>query len=425
MPTRTPRIPDAALGKIPGKALYRMATAGAEIIIGGEHPTLVLPEVRASKWGGECWLKVSHADAIEIDKADKAAKAAKKSLKASEKASLRTEKGKPALDIPTPGKGRRHEIREGSLKWDVVYEDASALPADGIERFQLDFPDGLTWHYQPELTPDEIAEGCERPENVVGSYAGYWSQSGRYIDRNGEEIANYETGKFAHLYRPEMVDAAGNRCWAEQELVGNELRITLPAEWMTTATYPVTLDPTFGYESIGATLFPSGSMRGVSHVLPVNATINSITAYHHVTAAQEGNVNAAIYDRATAGLLAHVGATPCASVDALSTGVSGWGALTFASPPELVAGEYGLVFLWATTTSGRRGCYDAVSCYRYSLVSNSTTPPNPWSGTAETANFLASLYATYTESSGLTAPTLTAPANMATGVALRPTFTWS
>lgn len=61
MATRTPRIPDAALAKIPGKARYRMATAGAEVVIGGDHPTLVLPEARASKWGGECWLRVRHA----------------------------------------------------------------------------------------------------------------------------------------------------------------------------------------------------------------------------------------------------------------------------------------------------------------------------------------------------------------------------
>jgi len=399
MPTRTPRIPDADLARIPGKALYRMASAGAEIVIGGDHATLTLPEARAAKWGGECWLRVRHADADEIDKADKTAKAAGKELKAAEKASIRTEKGKPVLDIPVPGKRRLHEIREGSLKWDVIYDDPSALPADGIERFQLEFPDGLTWHYQPALTAEEIAEGAERPDNVVGSYAGYWNQAGRYLDKNGEEIANYETGKFAHLYRPEMVDAAGNRCWAEQELVGNELRVTLPAEWMAAAVYPVRLDPTFGYESVGSTLFASGSMRGTAHTLPVAATINSMTVYHQVTAAQSGNVNAAIYEKATAALLSQAGPVGCSTVQPLAEGVSGWGTIPW---PELslAAGDYVLVFLWGVTSTDRRGRYDAVSCWRYSLVSAATTPPDPWSGTAETAAFLLSAYATYTESGG-------------------------
>ncbi|MGE4334525.1 MAG: hypothetical protein AB7E55_00935 [Pigmentiphaga sp.] len=399
MPTRTPRIPDAALARIPGKAQYRLATQGAEVVVGGDHPSLVLPEAHASKWGGECWLRVRHADADDIDRADKASKASGKALKAAEKASLRTEKGKPVLDIPTPGKGRRHEIREGSLKWDVVYDSPAALPADGIERFQLEFPAGLTWHYQPELTPEEIAEGAERPENVVGSYAGYFDKAGRYLDKNGEEIANYETGKFAHLYRPEMVDASGNRCWADQVLVGNRLQVTLPVEWMATAVYPVRLDPTFGYASAGASTVISGNVRGSEYALSVSGNVSSITAYWTSQASQTGSINYAIYDSSN-DLVDHVGSTDISTLSWLSSAHSALYTISFGSQVALTSGNYSLVAFAGVTTNGRCLSYDSVSSKRYYLGSSSTTPPDPFNGTFGTAYFRYSIYATYEESGG-------------------------
>lgn len=417
MPTRTPRIPDAALARIPGKAQYRVATQGAVVVVGGDHPTLVLPEAHASKWGGECWLRVRHADADEIDRADKAAKAQGKALKTAEKASLRSEKGKPVLDIPPPGKGRRHEIREGSLKWDVVYEDASALPADGIERFQLEFPAGLTWYYQPELTAEEITEGCERPENVVGSYAGYFDRSGRILDKDGEEIANYETGKFAHLYRPEMIDAAGNRCWAVQELVGSELRITLPAEWMATAVYPVRLDPTFGYDSNGgssASLSPGTLRANINGQAEFNGSVSKITAwltYFNL------NANGVVGARATCGIYDVSGSVPTslitngATAETVSSvnigGASAQFDFNFSASPSITADtDYALAIHSVNTsgsvtgyikydTAGGSGLWSVAVTYTAGSLPSSFPSVSPSSSTSRY-----SIYATYEESGG-------------------------
>lgn len=408
MATRTPKIPDAALSRVPGQALYRMASQGAEIVIGGDHPSLVLPDAWASKWGGECWLRVRHADAL--------------AMKASDRARERSENGKRVLELPVSAKKRRHEIREGSLKWDVIYEDSSALPADGIERFQLEFPAGLTWHYQPPLTAEEIAEGAERPENVVGSYAGYWSQSGRYLDRNGEEIANYETGKFAHLYRPEMADAAGNRCWAEQELVGNELRITLPAEWMASAVYPVRLDPTFGYETIGGS--------------NVNTSGNIVRAHGPFVPSTSGSVQShSIYASSTSlqmGMYSNSGSLPGSLLHYTDKG-------SFAGTAEwktidVLSGNFDVVagtpYWFGFNHSGGSLYYDSTSGtsqqnQTYSLSNNPSLIDPFGTPSSQQASRRNSRYATYTESGGLAAPTLTAPANTATGVALRPNFTWS
>lgn len=409
MPTRTPRIPDAALAKIPGKALYRMATAGAEVVIGGDHPTLVLPEARASKWGGECWLKVSHADAVEIDKADKAAKAAKKSLKASEKASLRTEKGKPILDIPAPAKKRRHEIREGSLKWDVVYEDASALPADGIERFQLEFPSGLEWHYQPPLTVEEIAEGCERPEEMVGGYVAYWAQCGRYLAGSGEEVANYETGRFGDIKAPLWVDAAGKTLRWTQELVGSELRCFLPTEWLATAAYPVRLDPTFGFSSFGASNLGVYSTRALAFAVPQPAfsgTVGKITIGATYLGSNYGTKGkAAVYAKSTwpSTLL---GQTPEWTAARTGDGTAVWHDLPYSSGPTISAStNYYLGLFLSDSTPALTGYlrYDSTANVNYQDVnSNYDTSPNfpsPYpsnAGTAIAGN--PSIYATYEES---------------------------
>lgn len=411
MPTRTPRIPDAALAKIPGKALYRMATAGAEVVIGGDHPTLALPEARASKWGGKCWLRVRHADAEEIDRANKAAQAQGKALKAAEKASLRAEKGKPVLDIPTTGKGRRHEIREGSLKWDVVYDSPAALPADGIERFQLEFPEGLTWHYQPALTAEEIAEGHERPEEMVGGYVAYWAQCGRYLDESGEEVANYETGRFGDIKAPLWVDAAGKTLRWTQELVGSELRCYLPTEWLATAVYPVRLDPEFGFNSFGASSFAVYSTRAYAFSVPqpeFSGTVSKITIGATYLGSNYGSKGkAAVYAKgATVAASTLLGQTPEWTAAVTGGGSQAWHDLPYTSGPEISAStDYllGLFLTDATPTVTGYLKYDSASNSNYYAIADYNTDPNfpgPYgSGSAATSGYM-SIYATYEESGG-------------------------
>jgi hypothetical protein len=53
------------------------------------------------------------------------------------------------------------------------------------------------------------------------------------------------------LHRPEIIDARSRRCWGELSIVGNELRITIPANWLSEAKYPVVVDPTVGTTSVG------------------------------------------------------------------------------------------------------------------------------------------------------------------------------
>jgi len=87
-----------------------------------------------------------------------------------------------------------------------------------------------------------------RPENVVGSYAVYYKggKSGDYTALGGK---NYRAGKAFHIYRPQIIDAQGNKVWATMNVdtANNKLTVTIPQDFLDSAVYPVTIDPTFGY----------------------------------------------------------------------------------------------------------------------------------------------------------------------------------
>lgn len=128
-----------------------------------------------------------------------------------------------------------HLVEGGCLKERIVLH---RQPVRVRWRVAMDFPIGVTLHYQPALTPEEIAEGCHRPESVVGSYA--------VFDGGGAKIG--------HVLRPFAVDDAGEFTWLvlDRDTAAGVFTIRGDAAWFARAKYPVIIDPTFGYTSIGA-----------------------------------------------------------------------------------------------------------------------------------------------------------------------------
>lgn len=120
---------------------------------------------------------------------------------------------------------------------------------------------GLLFYYQPALnaTAPEIAgTACNdtdcwdkdgkimvhMPENVVGSYAVYHSsKNGDYSAMGGE---NYATGKAFHIYRPKIIDSKNDSVWASLNISNGIMTVTIPQAFLNSATYPITIDPTFG-----------------------------------------------------------------------------------------------------------------------------------------------------------------------------------
>lgn len=222
----------------------------------GERQKFV-PKFEGSKWGGEVWLTVEHAD---------------KNLITTQKPSLTDGK----LQLTVGDRAHRYYIDpNGRIEYEIEF---ATKPASNIVILELDFPEGLKFYYQdtlvnewkknPEdLTLKEYLAMNIRPENVEGSYAVYWKK------RNNQ----YRTGKFCHIYAPYVTDADSRRFKCPQTIDGKQWRITLPDE----ARYPLVLDPTLGYTTEGGTM--SGAYEyiyGTCHTMPSETgTVTSFGFY--------------------------------------------------------------------------------------------------------------------------------------------------
>ncbi len=138
------------------------------------------------------------------------------------------------------------EPRDNPAEFDIDFT-LESKPDTNVFTYTIEGAEDLDFFYQPELTPEEIAEGAERPENVVGSYAVYHKTKANH--RVGG--TNYATGKAFHIYRPKAIDADGAEVWAELNYENGVLSVTVPEKWLETAVYPVVVDPTFGNTDAG------------------------------------------------------------------------------------------------------------------------------------------------------------------------------
>lgn len=268
------------------------------------------------------------------------------------------------------------------------------LPTE-CEEWTLEWPENqLEWYYQPELTQGEIDGGSHRPDHVIGSYAGYAPQRDCWFDTGGNEIVNYETGKFCHLYRPEWVDADGNRIWGSQEIVGTKLRCFLPpSEWLNMARFPVTLDPTLGYTNIGASLHNLGT-NVVYTFGPFNVTSGILTQIS-LYSPQTGQPT-------TLGLYQSSSGTPnnlIADTGEGTPATAAWMTLDVDSPTSFSSGEIRLADNHSTFSM--QHSYDSLTGPSLKYIGStysSGTLPTTLSGTFTTiADRIYSIYATYTE----------------------------
>ncbi len=287
---------------------------------------------------------------------------------------------------------------DGGLEIEVVLKEK---PISNVIEFSIETK-GLDFFYQPELTQEEKDNGAERPENVVGSYAVYYKDTPtNYV--GGKE---YKTGKMCHIFRPEVVDAKGSEVWGELnvDIENSLLTVTIDKEWLEKAVYPVVVDPTFGYTTVGAAGsvgllqysrcgFVAGKYSLAETGTPSTITIRTGT----VSAGSVISLIGAIYDTDKT--------NKNNDTDDL-TGLSGaaaWRELTITSPSQLSTGDYYLAVMGKETTGTE--VYPVAIPYDSSGVSNNKmyysatyALPATLDGTNGTYKF--SIYATYTEEAG-------------------------
>ena len=269
---------------------------------------------------------------------------------------------------------------------------------------------GLDFFYQPEITDEEalasMFDGDKRtleeikremrPENVVGSYAVYHSTKQNNIVGGME----YQIGKAFHIYRPHAVDADGVKVWCELDITESELTVTVPEDFLNKASYPVVVDPTFGYTSEGASTQYSirNEITGSWYNLTEDADVVSISAFAQVIDSSGGattNYKFGIYDQSDNSFVGQT--TQGTSFDNNPT-------LNISGTVSLTSGNYYLV-IWNDSPSGSYG--NGYSTLKYDSGatgkggqdgSSFGTFPNPWSPSAQSREY--SIYATYTASGG-------------------------
>lgn len=138
------------------------------------------------------------------------------------------------------------QCQDGGFRFEIVLK--KKRPAmDNSFTFPV-ISKNMRFSYQPFLTQEEIDQGVIRPLNMEGGYAVY------HISKKNNQ---YMTGKVFDAPRPIAEDALGNKAWCsihfDKNVDPTSMTVTVPQQFLDEAMYPVTIDPDFGYTSVGAT----------------------------------------------------------------------------------------------------------------------------------------------------------------------------
>lgn len=221
---------DKAFEKVPDKTEYNAvvntADVRTDIKIGGTGDKFV-PNINMRKWNDEAWLNINHSDIVNAEKETLI-------------------DGKAEIEIGN--NIHKYYIDEnGHLEYEIVLK---TKPISNKIELGLDFPIGLLFHYQDTLENDykrdndgcqalaEYLEKHKRPDNVIGSYYVRWNKKNN----------RYKTGKFCHIYRPQLTDSHNTKRWAGINIENHKLIIDCD---FTGLIFPVIIDPTIGYTTDG------------------------------------------------------------------------------------------------------------------------------------------------------------------------------
>jgi len=247
--------------------------SGDKVEIGDKEAVDFKPSLKLNRWDGECFIKLGLPTADKITPVVEVGKVKWRGQKM--ETHFYPLEPKVVATKDKDGRDRQFGQNElGGFEFEIVLKEKPATNQIALD-IQMQ---GLRFAYQPPLTQQEIEQGAIRPENVVGSYAVYHATK-----KNNE----YMTGKAFHIYRPHLADAVGAEAWADLNINGDVLTITLPQDFLDEAIYPVTVDPDFGYDTIGGSSVEIADKIGVEsfrvgsawEMLAPGGTANLIKAY--------------------------------------------------------------------------------------------------------------------------------------------------
>lgn len=305
------------------------------------------------------------------------------------------------------------EWSDGNQKMEVVplaasstYEDGgyeiniilNSAPVSNVFNFSIENADQLDFFYQAPLwqeaglkaaTKDCTDTDCtdfHRPENAVGSYAVYYKEHANHI----EGQINYATGKAYHIFRPEVRDTNGQKIWAELFYSNGILQVIVPQDFLTSAVYPVTIDPTFGYSSIGVSNVNNGKLIGSKYTAPDNGTITKLSMY---------TATAGTIDFQTGYYNDNAGVVGTHVAHSSTVTISADGFTDFTVSGSISNGKVYWLISQRQTTGTRQNYYDAGGtkqmAYKATFASFDWTDNPALTNPTDYFDFMMSIYATY------------------------------
>ncbi len=277
----------------------------------------------------------------------------------------------------------------GSFEFEIVLPHK---PSTNLINFSIQ-SQGLRFLFQPPLTAGEIADGHERPDSVVGSYAVYYTKKGDFTRSGGQ---NYKAGKVCHIFRPTAFDSSPvpNEVVCDLNITGNTMTITVSQTFLDNAIYPVHVDPTFGYEVIGGSLTTMENvLRGNVDAPATSGTLTMLTAYIRSTTIDQ-EVSGGLYEGNITGALIQTGDEVIATGD----NVARWVDLPFTVQPDIVGGVGVAIIAFGDSGAGSFVIsYDAGDPSDVSIAEASAYPAFPDPLAAVDEDRLHSIFATYDE----------------------------
>ena len=295
-----------------------------------------------------------------------------------------------SFDIEYDGKHDVHMYdTENGVEYDVLLPEK---PKKNVFVYSYNKKD-VVLYYQPALTQEEIDDGAFRPDNVVGSYAVYHATKKDHIIGQ----TNYMTGKVAHIYRPEAIDANGDRVWCDMVADGGKIRVTVPQDFLDNAVYPVVLDPLIGSDSIGGSWGSWSTNRYLGKALTTTeaGTLTGISAY--VWGFNAADAFKGVLVLPTNSYSGSIVTNGVGAALVKGTGDAAWVESTYSTSPSLAdATEYW--FSIVTYGPSFYIAYDSGGNTEYESDNNYSSPTDPT--TTSNLTHTVSIYGTYTTGGG-------------------------
>lgn len=222
----------------------------ASIVIGGSDPEKFVPNVNSSfkrKTSDEYFININARDVVV----------------STEVPSL-----SDISEITTGDRTDKYYINEdGTLEYEIIL---AKKPLSNIVSLDIQCSPGLEFYHQAELTLEEITDGCQRPDDIINSYA-------IYCDKAHNQ---YQTGKVAHIKRSYVIDVDGIKSWCNQNVSidngSGVWTIEIPSKiWSDPKKYPLKIGPSVGYTSVGGSNYGIGNIQRL-HVVAAYTTVGAV-----------------------------------------------------------------------------------------------------------------------------------------------------